>query len=903
MVGYFNLQLNTPRLHLNMFNTTPCLSNQYSFGTLVTPQFMPINFGCNPIPWIGDLFSTNQTMGSLNILYNSNAWINQARAGMTYCNMMPGAFSQYYPMPSLQDTINAFMRDNTGLQMPALNFTNPWSPVTPGRSTTTTGNVADAVAQETFNELHSFMTKFIDNTYSGAKKTTHKTTINNIKNSSDTIAEKLKKLKAEFKKIANADTIYNYLKNNDNVFININSTNGSIAHWLTECGLVPKNSTITAADTLKNELNAINDANTSIASESNLQNAGILEYISAYNDNGNNIIDDFDKAYDKISNNNNSKQAFKNTFVTNIVQPLINAANDYIDSNALDDTTKKAIKDAKDALSEVSDKTPRKVKGEFNKLYVLLRLASATVINVELTNSYGAFGDVFKFDNDDTNTVANKIYNNTIEDLKNEKFTIDNLKNQVIGKPEEVVTTEIEEEEEDKDSKDKLPETSAKITEDTMTNYCNRCYLAKLPNATVTVENTVENTTTKTNYPVYKVEKTNPAEYVALVDGKIKKVTKDSDGTYTLGTKEITIESMNDRCKLMNDIKTDGVITFKEEINSEDTGEFESDTYTMYIPENVFGKAPEYTMKNYELYKGNTKTTYEDIKKEHEKLNTASVALKKLVSENDGYISYDDKNKVFTYNGKKYALFADGNIYEVESNKDSYKKRGAEPAITIKDLEEGAKKANELKTKMDELANASDNDELKYDDKNKVYTYENRSFQIINGKVFEVTKGEDDKYTKLNNNPGMTDTEFNEMIAEDIADDLFNLLSDKPDYYKTYVKEIIENMNTTNVIEIMKAMKTREFSYHSDMGISYRHLLAQLDLRFDDDTHIETIIKKLIETVKSHPNYNRFEDEFTKIISKLEEGKTFFRTSDRLDALAYQLIEKYEQLDNIESQQ
>lgn len=902
MVGYFNLQLNTPRLHLNMFNTTPCLSNQYSFGTLVTPQFMPINFGCNPIPWIGDLFSTNQTMGSLNILYNSNAWVNQARAGMTYCNMMPGAFSQYYPMPSLQDTINAFMRDNTGLQMPALNFTNPWSPVTPGRSTTTTGNVADAVAQATFNDLHSFMTKFINDNYNGTYKTQYITEINAIKSSSDAIGEKLKKLKAKFKDIATADKLYNYLKNNDNVFININSTNGSIAHWLTECGLVPKNSTITAADTLKNELNAINDANTSIASESNLQNAGILEYISAYNDNGNNIIDDFDKAYNKISNNNNSKQAFKNTFVTNIVQPLINAANDYIDSNALDDTTKKAIKDAKDALSEVSDKTPRNVEDKFNKLYVLLRLASATVINVELTNSYGAFGDVFKFDNDDTNTVANKIYNNTIEDLKNENPTnVDALKDQVIGKPEEVVTTEIEED--DKDSEGKLPDSGTTITAGTMTTYCTRGYLTELSNATVTVTTSKDNTTTTTSYQVYKVEKTNPAEYVALVDGKIKKVTKNSDGTYALGTDEIKIESMNKRCKLMNDIKTDEVITFKEERNSEETGEFESDTYTMFIPENVFDKAPEYTMKNYELYKGSKKTTYEDIKKEHEKLNTASDALKKLVSENDGYISYYDKNKVFTYNGKNYALFADGNIYEVELKNGSYQQQGSDPAITIKDLEEGAKKANELKTKMDELANASDNDELKYDDKNKVYTYENRSFQIINGKVFEVTKGEDDKYTKLNNNPGMTDTEFNEMIAEDIADDLFNLLSDKPDYYKTYVKEIIENMNTTNVIEIMKAMKTREFSYHSDMGISYRHLLAQLDLRFDDDTHIETIIKKLIETVKSHPNYNRFEDEFTKIISKLEEGKTFFRTSDRLDALAYQLIEKYEQLDNIESQQ
>ena len=901
MVGYFNLQLNTPRFHLNMFNTTPCLSNQYSFGTLVTPQIMPINFGCNSIPWIGDLFSTNQTMGSLNILYNSNAWVNQARAGMTYCNMMPGAFSQYYPMPSLQDTINAFMRDNTGLQMPAFNFTNPWSPVTPGRSTTTTGNVADAVAQETFNELHSFMTKFIDNTYSGAKKTTHKTTINNIKNSSDTIAEKLKKLKAEFKKIADADTIYNYLKNNEDVSININSTKGSIAYWLTECGLVPTEPIKKAAETLKNKLSKISDANTSINSDIDRQNAGILEYISAYNDNGSNIIDDFDKAYNNISDNN-SKQDFKNTFATNIVQPLINAANDYIDSNALDDTTKKAIKDAKDALSEVSDKTPRNVEDKFNKLYVLLRLASATVINVELTNSYGAFGDVFKFDNDDTNTVANKIYNNTIEDLKNENPTnVDNLKNQVIGKPEEVVTTEIEEEE--KDSEGKLPDAGTKITEDTMTNYCSRSYLAKLSNATVTVTTSKDNATTTTSYQVYKVEKTNPAEYVALVDGKIKKVTKDSDGNYTLDTKEITIESMNDRCKLMNDIKTDGVITFKEERNSEETGEFESDTYTMNISDNVFGKAPEYTMKSYKLYKGHNETNYEDIKEEHEKLNTASVALKKLVSEYDGYISYDDKNKVFTYNGKNYALFADGNIYEVKSNNGNYQKQEPATTITIEKLKEGAKKANELKTKMDKLANASENDELKYDDKNKVYTYENRSFQIINGKVFEVTKGEDGEYTKLNNNPGMTDTEFNEMIAEDIADDLFNLLSDKPDYYKTYVKEIIENMNTTNVIEIMKAMKTREFSYHSDMGISYRHLLAQLDLRFDDDTHIETIIKKLIETVKSHPNYNRFEDEFTKIISKLEEGKTFFRTSDRLDALAYQLIEKYEQLDNIESQQ
>ncbi|MBQ7126500.1 hypothetical protein IJO12_05390 [bacterium] len=896
MVGYFNLQLNTPRFHLNMFNTTPCLSNQYSFGTLVTPQIMPINFGCNSIPWIGDLFSTNQTMGSLNILYNSNAWVNQARAGMTYCNMMPGAFSQYYPMPSLQDTINAFMRDNTGLQMPAFNFTNPWSPVTPGRSTTTTGNVADAVAQETFNELHSFMTKFIDNTYSGAKKTTHKTTINNIKNSSDTIAEKLKKLKAEFKKIADADTIYNYLKNNEDVSININSTKGSIAYWLTECGLVPTEPIKKAAETLKNKLSKISDANTSINSDIDRQNAGILEYISAYNDNGSNIIDDFDKAYNKISDNN-SKQDFKNTFATNIVQPLINAADDYIDSNALDDTTKEAIKNAKNDLSEVSDKTPRNVEDKFNKLYVLLRLASATVINVELTNSYGAFGDVFKFDNNDTNTVANKIYNNTIEDLKNENPTnVDNLKVQVIGKPEEVVTTEIEEE--DKDSEGKLPDAGTKITEDTMTNYCSRSYLAKLSNATVTVTTSKDNATTTTSYQVYKVEKTNPAEYVALVDGKIKKVTKDSEGNYALDTEEITIESMNDRCKLMENIKTDKVIKYGTTTKNTTTGEFESDTYTMNILDNVFGKAPEYTMKSYKLYKDHNETNYEDIKEEHEKLNTASVALKKLVSEYDGYISYDDKNKVFTYNGKNYALFADGNIYEVKSNNGNYQKQEPATTITIEKLKEGAKKANELKTKMDKLANASENDELKYDDKNKVYTYENRSFQIINGKVFEVTKGEDGKYTKLNNNPGMTDTEFNEMIAEDIADDLFNLLSDK-----TYVKEIIENMNTTNVIEIMKAMKTREFSYHSDMGISYRHLLAQLDLRFDDDTHIETIIKKLIETVKSHPNYNRFEDEFTKIISKLEEGKTFFRTSDRLDALAYQLIEKYEQLDNIESQQ
>ena len=128
----------------------------------------------------------------------------------------------------------------------------------------------------------------------------------NIKNSSYKIAEKLKKLKAEFKKIEDADTIYNYLKNNEDVSININSTKGSIAYWLTECGLVPTEPIKKAAETLKNKLSKISDANTSINSDIDRQNAGILEYISAYNDNGSNIIDDFDKAYNNISDNNTS---------------------------------------------------------------------------------------------------------------------------------------------------------------------------------------------------------------------------------------------------------------------------------------------------------------------------------------------------------------------------------------------------------------------------------------------------------------------------------------------------------------------------------------------------------------------------------------------------------------------
>ena len=52
-----------------------------------------------------------------------------------------------------------------------------------------------------------------------------------------------------------------------------------------------------------------------------------------------------------------------------------------------------------------------------------------------------------------------------------------------------------------------------------------------------------------------------------------------------------------------------------------------------------------------------------------------------------------------------------------------------------------------------------------------------------------------------------------------------------------------------------------------------------------------------------HPNYNKYSSEFTEIITKLKKEKGFLKTAGDLDKLTFKLIEKYEQLDNIESQQ